>query len=424
MSPVTALSAAASPIVTISVVVLRCRVFPVNGGGHVLLRTREQFDFEARAGIPRIAHPDTGRHQHPVGQLLYMILSLLCLCLAGERLSKDRDVSGLLHSIFGEADDQEQQVSSPPTRERRKEPWGEISSLVVASPIAEGVNGVYLVKDARGVPAAVFKPTCEESYSSDNPRDGIVVEQGGMSPEKAGISVGDATVKEKAAFLIDRHHLAGVPYTDVVELNGKIGSLQHYIDNLGSAEEFSSSKFSTRDVQAIALLDLRTMNIDRHMGNILVKQAPGGGLRLVPIDHGYILPDFRHMSEAWYEWYSWDQASAALDPALAQYMRALDILADADTLLRTGVRPSSVITYILCTLFVKHMLAKNKTLRDMAVMMQRDVSQYHRPSQFEELVAKALHAWPSAPAVIDTAVLRSQSFQRFIESFDALCYSL
>ena len=45
-----------------------------------------------------------------------------------------------------------------------------------------------------------------------------------------------------------------------------------------------------------------------HAGNILVKRAASGADELVPIDHGYVLPDtFQDIS---FEWLYWPQARA------------------------------------------------------------------------------------------------------------------
>ena len=45
-----------------------------------------------------------------------------------------------------------------------------------------------------------------------------------------------------------------------------------------------------------------------HAGNILVKRGASGNHELVPIDHGYVLPDtFQDIS---FEWLYWPQARA------------------------------------------------------------------------------------------------------------------
>src|SRR3989338_1680909 len=39
----------------------------------------------------------------------------------------------------------------------------------------------------------------------------------------------------------------------------------------------------------IGVLDIRLLNLDRHLGNILVTKESNGVFNLVPIDHGYVI---------------------------------------------------------------------------------------------------------------------------------------
>jgi len=39
------------------------------------------------------------------------------------------------------------------------------------------------------------------------------------------------------------------------------------------------------------VLDIRLANADRHAGNILIRKEADGQIKLIPIDHGYCLPD-------------------------------------------------------------------------------------------------------------------------------------
>jgi hypothetical protein len=50
----------------------------------------------------------------------------------------------------------------------------------------------------------------------------------------------------------------------------KIGSLQLFAENLGPIENFSSDIFERDEVHKIAILDLRLLNLDRNLSNILV----------------------------------------------------------------------------------------------------------------------------------------------------------
>jgi hypothetical protein len=79
----------------------------------------------------------------------------------------------------------------------------------------------------------------------------------------------------------------------------KLGSLQKFSANIASAEEMGPTRFSAAAVHKIGILDLRLVNLDRHLGNILVSGGDGGDSEfdLTPIDHSYCLPDFRQVSD-------------------------------------------------------------------------------------------------------------------------------
>ncbi|GJP57349.1 hypothetical protein CLOM_g16372, partial [Closterium sp. NIES-68] len=52
------------------------------------------------------------------------------------------------------------------------------------------------------------------------------------------------------------------------------------------------SRFPASEVHKIAVLDMRLANTDRNGANILVQRVDGpSGVKLIPIDHGYCIPD-------------------------------------------------------------------------------------------------------------------------------------
>ncbi len=61
----------------------------------------------------------------------------------------------------------------------------------------------------------------------------------------------------------------------------------------------------------VAQLDMRLANADRNGGNILAKRdADSGAWTLIPIDHGYTLPDsFQDLS---FDWLNWPQVRQPL----------------------------------------------------------------------------------------------------------------
>jgi len=120
------------------------------------------------------------------------------------------------------------------------------------------------------------------------------------------------------------------PGANAAQAVSRFGSLQEFKENIGSAEELGPAKFDVDEVHKIGILDIRVVNLDRHLGNILVTQdehARGGsGLRLVPIDHGYILPDYRDLSDVNLEWIYWKQCKQPFSEHSLAYIASLDAL--------------------------------------------------------------------------------------------------
>eukprot|EP01083_Nonionella_stella_P187234 687461_1 len=174
--------------------------------------------------------------------------------------------------------------------------------------------GAYWATDGEGARVGVFKPADEECGEPD----GIgFVPVGEPSTHRAGVVVGDAWKKEIAAYRLDHGHVAGVPRTRPYSFAApggsfRTGSLQDFVPNTGSSEDFGPAAFDELSVQAIALLDLRLFNLDRHQGNMLVSARQplvSTGKRLVPIDHGLSLPSWDALGEACFEWMDWEQVS-------------------------------------------------------------------------------------------------------------------
>ena len=89
--------------------------------------------------------------------------------------------------------------------------------------------------------------------------------------------------------------------------------------------QVGSSRFSVADIHRIGILDLRLFNTDRHAGNMLAVRpprppppGPGGGgppggwarsrldseaMALIPIDHGFCLPEA--LEPPYFEWLHW-----------------------------------------------------------------------------------------------------------------------
>lgn len=155
---------------------------------------------------------------------------------------------------------------------------------------------------------------------------------------KPTVRVGEAAIREVAAYLLDYNHFAQVPHTVLVKFThpifhvsankpaspqlseaasfnnietqsaasldsalststsqliqarramessgpspSKLGSLQEFVAHDCDTSEIGTSMFSLQDVHRIAILDIRLFNTDRHAGNILVQRPSGGSSKL------------------------------------------------------------------------------------------------------------------------------------------------
>lgn len=71
------------------------------------------------------------------------------------------------------------------------------------------------------------------------------------------------------------------------------GSVQSVVATKGSARKLlpgEKAALPVRATQELAVLDILTLNTDRHSGNLLLQDDGNGGNRLVPIDHGLCFP--------------------------------------------------------------------------------------------------------------------------------------
>jgi len=195
-------------------------------------------------------------------------------------------------------------------------------------PAPGGCGGCYIFRDEAGRPVALMKPGDEEPTATASGGGGG---GGGIAPPPShnnnnnllptppppSVRPGEAMLREAAAYLLDHGGFAKVPPTALVRMTHpafaagrggtahppaspapsapaqpsppgaplitpafaptKLGSLQAYTPHAGDAGEAGAGRFPTRDVHAIACLDIRLLNTDRHAGNILVRPLVGGG---------------------------------------------------------------------------------------------------------------------------------------------------
>jgi hypothetical protein len=186
---------------------------------------------------------------------------------------------------------------------------GHVTDFDYGELVANCCGGTYLMRNSRGAQAAVFKPTDEEPYAPENPK-GFTGLMDVDSEMKAGVVVGGGAARECAAFLLDHDGVGAVPCTAMLriahttlladneaEVQIKVGSLQRFQQHDCTAEDVGTARFDLTQSHAIGVLDVRTFNKDRNSDNVLVKFASTSAalVQLVPIDHGYILPSYKHL---------------------------------------------------------------------------------------------------------------------------------
>ena len=171
------------------------------------------------------------------------------------------------------------------------------------------------------------------------------------------------------------------------------------------SSEMGTSRFSAHDVHAIGILDIRLFNTDRHAGNILVRRptaglALGGGdaatpaldrlgggrLELVPIDHGFCLPEA--LEPLFLEWLHWPQAALPFSDAEKSYIAALDADADADLLRRElpSLHIGCLRVLHVGTLLLKKAASAGLCLAEIGAVVSRPlVGMDEEPSELEKL---------------------------------------
>ncbi|KAF0932441.1 hypothetical protein E2562_010350 [Oryza meyeriana var. granulata] len=241
----------------------------------------------------------------------------------------------------------------------------------------EGSGGVYFMKDYGGESnVAVFKPIDEEPMAKNNPR-GLPL----------SIDV-----------LVHCFHMGK---------GSKVGSLQLFVNNNGSCEDMGPRAFSVKEVQKIAVLDIRLANADRHAGNILVCQDGEDHLKLVPIDHGYCLPE--KFEDCTFEWLYWPQAHEPFSAETAAYIGSLDADKDIALLKFHGwaLPPQSAQVLRISTMLLKKGAERGLTPYDIGSILCRETVK--KESEIEAIIEEA-----------EDAVLPETSEETFLETISEI----
>lgn len=308
---------------------------------------------------------------------------------------------------------------------------------------SEGTGGAYFMQDATGHRhVAVFKPADEEPMAANNPR-GLPVSSTGEGLKK-GTRVGEGALREVAAYILDHPRagrrrstadagapgFAGVPPTALVRCTHKafrqpdasplapppvpkLGSMQAFVSNCGSCEDMGPRAFPVQEVHKICVLDIRLANADRHAGNILVCKHDGGGMSLVPIDHGYCLPESVSSSDpsisaficigcssSWinscmqfedctFEWLYWAQCREPFGDETVEHVRSLDAEEDIAMLTLHGweVSRECARTLRVATMLLKKGVERGLAAFDIGSILCRET--LTKESAIEEIVREA-----------------------------------
>jgi hypothetical protein len=249
---------------------------------------------------------------------------------------------------------------------------------VFPTPLSEGLCGSYLISSVDKVPLGVFKPGdeevgCDHNQKGHSPRNLV-------SAARPSIEAGNGMYREVAASLLDHGNFAGVPQTSLVTClspffgsEKKLGSFQEFVPSKCVAGDMGCSLFPVADIQRIALLDMRLVNLDRHDGNILVRYDEHGQVRLVPIDHGLCLPSRLEVAEFEWCWLSWPQTKLAIEEDVFAYIKTLDAERDITLLQQTGIPLSPAAANVLrvTTEFIKLAASAGLSMFEIAAAMVR-----------------------------------------------------
>lgn len=273
----------------------------------------------------------------------------------------------------------------------------------------EGTGGAYFMQDSTGKKyISVFKPMDEEPMAVNNPR-GLPLSVDGEGLKK-GTRVGEGALREVAAYLLDHpksgrrafigdeEGFAGVPPTFLVkclheafnhpgDLTAKLGSLQKFMENNGSCEDMGPGAFPVKEVHKISVLDIRLANADRHAGNILLSKGKDGRTALIPIDHGYCLPE--SFEECTFDWLYWPQAREPYSDEIVDYIKSLDAEEDIALLKFHGWELSleCARTLRISTMLLKKGVEKGLTPFAIGSIMSRET--LRKESIMEEIVQEA-----------------------------------
>lgn len=221
-----------------------------------------------------------------------------------------------------------------------------------------GTGGVWFIPANNE--KIVFKPQEEENSSTGPIQNGYL--------------------KEYATYVLDSANggFSNVPETNIASIDmneGKgpqLGSVQLFVKDAVEAEDFGFGMFSVDSIHRIGILDIRILNKDRHMMNVLFNQKSGD---LIPIDHGASFPSFDELGETSFEWLNYPQAKQPFSIEALDIIENIDIEADVEKLQLVGLDHESIIPCWMATTLLQIGARAGLNLYEIGSMVHRKVEE-------------------------------------------------
>jgi hypothetical protein len=254
---------------------------------------------------------------------------------------------------------------------------------IAPTPLNQTTSGTYILRDRLKRNLAIFKPKLQEFGGPKNPS--WLIWLSGASSNPIGIEPGTSYLRERAAYLLDQDHFAAVPKTRVATIAHRAldtslfpaskppkqtGSFQLFVNHCKLAKDaIPAHEFINKGelenpiiaiftqiyraimrfiywlrgikepgrIHPMAILDIVTLNSDRHFANFLVDRE--GNFH--PIDHGLILPS--NAARLRLEWKHLKQSNTPFTDEELEYIRRLDPYKNEQILRNSGIDDEAVI---------------------------------------------------------------------------------
>lgn len=236
------------------------------------------------------------------------------------------------------------------------------------------------------------------NFSSDVPEKNVLEANSFEDPDDHFSSFGDepssdTSASDDFANGAQSHHDS---LLNEEHLRTKMGAFQVYVANEGDADDFGPGVFDKDQVHRIAILDIRTLNHDRHGGNILVTRSSSQERKydLVPIDHGYILPEVIQ-SVPWPVWMDWPMVREPVSDRVRTYIEHLDSDSESHILheeLEGNLRPGSLQALKVATTLLQKGIKAGLSLYDIGLLMYTRREDPYTKSQLEKIIIEAEEA--------------------------------